>query len=58
MKKMLSLLLTFSLLSTPAALAADTPSNWAKAEVAAAQAAGLIPTLTGSPAYTDAITRE
>lgn len=58
MKKMLSLLLAFSLLSTPAALAADTPSSWAKAEVEAAQAAGLIPTLTGSPAYTDAITRE
>lgn len=35
-----------------------TPSNWAAEEVAAAHEAGLVPQLTGSPAYQDAITRE
>lgn len=34
------------------------PSDWAKAEVDAATKAGLLPKLTGNPAYTDAITRE
>lgn len=36
----------------------NTPSSWAKSEVDAAIAAGLVPTLTGNPKYTDAITRE
>lgn len=34
------------------------PSDWAKSEVELALAAGLIPKLTGNPAYTDTITRE
>ena len=34
------------------------PSDWAKVEVEAAQDAGIVPQLTGSPAYQDAITRE
>ena len=34
------------------------PSDWAKAEVAAAVAADLVPVLTGNPSYQDAITRE
>lgn len=33
-------------------------SDWARADVEAARAAGLIPSLTGAPAYGDSITRE
>lgn len=36
----------------------NDPSAWAKTEVEAAISAGLVPTLTDSPRYTDAITRE
>lgn len=36
----------------------NEPSSWAKTEVEAAIAAGLVPVLTGAPKYTDAITRE
>ena len=36
----------------------NTVSDWAKDEVEAARAAGLIPDLTGTPNYQDAITRE
>ena len=43
---------------TSAELAAFVaPSNWAKAEVEAASAAGLIPELTGTPAWQDNATR-
>ena len=43
---------------TSAELAAFVaPSNWAKAEVEAADAAGLIPELTGAPAWQDNATR-
>lgn len=36
----------------------NNPSDWAKSEIDAAIAAGLVPTLTGNPKYTDTITRE
>lgn len=36
----------------------NTPSNWAKSEIELAVNAGLVPALTGTPKYTDAITRE
>lgn len=36
----------------------NPPSDWAKAEVDAARAAGIIPTFTGNPGYQDTITRE
>lgn len=36
----------------------NAASTWAQAEVEAAIAAGLVPQLTGAPAYTDKITRE
>ena len=36
----------------------NEPSSWAKTEIEAAIAAGLVPELTGNPKYTDAITRE
>ena len=73
MKKLLCLLLVFSLLTVPALAikgqVADPeelpyipteggPSAWAVSEIEAAAAAGLIPQLTGSPAYQDSITRE
>lgn len=38
--------------------AEDYISDWARADVEAAKAAGLIPPLTGSPTYLDIITRE
>ena len=41
---------------TPAS--GESPSSWAAGEVAAAEEAGLVPQLTGSPAYQDTITRE
>ena len=34
------------------------PSDWAKIEVEAALDAGIVPQLTGSPAYQDVVTRE
>ncbi|MDO4269534.1 MAG: S-layer homology domain-containing protein [Eubacteriales bacterium] len=43
---------------TAAELAAFVqPSSWAKAEVEAAQAAGLVPALTGDPGWQDSATR-
>lgn len=39
-------------------LAANQPSSWAKAEVEAAKAAGLVPALTGNPGYQTSITRQ
>lgn len=36
----------------------NAPSAWAKEMVESAKAAGMVPALTGDPAYTDAITRE
>ena len=39
-------------------LAANQPSSWAKAEVDAAKAAGLVPALTGNPGYQNSITRQ
>ncbi len=39
-------------------LAANQPSSWAKAEVEAAKAAGLVPALTGNPGYQNSITRQ
>lgn len=36
----------------------NEPSSWAKSEIEAAIAAGLVPALTDSPKYTAAITRE
>ena len=38
--------------------AGEVPSSWAAEEVAAAEEVGLVPQLTGSPAYQDTITRE
>ena len=73
MKKIILLLLCMALFATPAfALKGEVinpkelpqemnnslPSSWAGAEIAAAQQAGLVPALTGSPKFTDAITRE
>lgn len=73
MKKLICMLLSLSLLCAPAlALKGEVanpddlpyipsdggPSSWAVSEVEKAAAAGLIPKLTGNPAYTDAITRE
>lgn len=42
----------------PAAPAKPVPSDWAKETVEAAEKAGLVPKLTGNPAYQDEITRE
>lgn len=42
----------------PEIIQKETVSSWAKAEVAAARQAGLVPVLTGDPGYQDAITRE
>ena len=41
-----------------AELAVNQPSSWAKAEVEAAKAAGLVPALTGDPGYRNSITRQ
>ena len=38
--------------------ASNQPSSWAKAEVDAAKAAGLVPALTGNPGYQTSITRQ
>lgn len=73
MKRILSLFLCMLCFTTPVlALKGDVvnaevlsmemngslPSEWAGNEIAAAQQTGLIPVLTGSPKFTDAITRE
>lgn len=73
LKKLVCLLLVFSLLTVPALAikgqvanpedlpyipSAGGPSAWAVSEIEAASAAGLIPALTGKPGYQDAITRE
>lgn len=73
LKKLICLLLVFSLLTVPALAlkgqvadpedlpyipTANGPSAWAVSEVQAAAAAGLIPDLTGNPGYRDPITRE
>jgi hypothetical protein len=42
----------------PTSAPTNTPSDWAKAEVDKAIAAGLVLALTGNPGYQDAITRE
>lgn len=44
--------------SEAAAASENGVSDWAKAELDAAKAAGLIPVLTDNPGYQDAITRE
>ena len=51
----LSLALTASLLALPAVAVGGSPSAWAQEEVEKAQAAGLVPALTGD--YGDTITR-
>lgn len=73
LKKLICLLLVFSLLTVPALAikgqvadpeelpyipTAGGPSAWAVSEIEAAAAAGLIPELTGKPGYQDSITRE
>lgn len=73
MKRIFLLLLCMALFATPAfALNGEVvnpdelpmemnnslPSDWAGQEIADAQQAGLIPVLTGSPKFTDTITRE
>ena len=73
LKKLVCLLLVFSLLTVPALAlkgqvvnpeelpyipTAGGPSAWAVSEIEAAAAAGLIPNLTGNPGYQDSITRE
>ena len=73
LKKLVCLLLVFSLLTVPALAikgqvadpeelpyipTAGGPSAWAVSEIEAAAAAGLIPELTGKPGYQDSITRE
>lgn len=73
MKKLICMLLSLSLLCAPAfAIKGEVvdpnelpyipseggPSNWAVSEVEAAMNAGLLPSLTGNPGFTDAITRE
>lgn len=73
MKKIISLLLCMAIFVTPAfAIKGEVvnpgdlplemnnslPSDWAGKEIAAAQQAGIIPTLTGNPKFTATITRE
>lgn len=73
MKKLICMFLSLSLLCAPAlALKGEVanpddlpyipsdggPSSWAVSEVEAAMNAGLLPSLTGNPGFTDAITRE
>ena len=73
LKKLICLLLVFSLLTIPALAikgqvadpgdlpdipTAGSPSAWAVLEYEAATAAGLIPDLTGNPGCQDSITRE
>lgn len=73
MRKIIALLLCMALFVTPAfAIKGEVvnpgelpiemndsmPSDWAGKEIAAAQQAGIIPVLTGSPKFTATITRE
>ena len=58
MRRWIAALLCLALLWVPAGAVAGTPSDWAKAEVEQAVQAGLVPELTGDPAYQDALTRE
>lgn len=58
MKRWIAALLCLALLWAPAGAVAGAPSDWAKAEVEEAVQAGLVPQLTGDPAYRDSLTRE
>lgn len=73
MKKIIAILLCMTLFTTsafaikgevinpedlPMEMNHSLPSDWAGEEIAAAQRAGLIPEFTGTPKFTDAITRE
>lgn len=58
MRRWIAALLCLGLLWAPAGAVAGAPSDWAKAEVEKAVQAGLVPQLTGDPAYQDALTRE
>lgn len=58
MKRWIAVLLCLALLWVPALAVEGTPSDWAKAEVEEAVQAGLVPQLTGDPAYQDSLTRE
>lgn len=57
-RRWIAALLCLALLWVPAGAVAGTPSDWANAEVKQAVQAGLVPELTGDPAYQDALTRE
>lgn len=73
MKKLICMLLSLCLFCAPAlAIKGEVvdpnelpyipseggPSSWAVSEIESAMQAGLVPALTGTPKYTDAITRE
>ena len=58
MRRWIAVLLCLGLLWVPAGAVAGEPSDWAKAEVEQAVQAGLVPQLTGDPAYQDSLTRE
>lgn len=58
MRRWIAALLCLALLWVPAAAVEGAPSNWAKAEVEEAMQMGLVPQLTGNPAYQDSLTRE
>lgn len=58
MRRWIAVLLCLGLLWIPAGAVAGAPSDWAKDEVEQAVQAGLVPQLTGDPAYQDALTRE
>ncbi|WP_297211251.1 S-layer homology domain-containing protein [uncultured Flavonifractor sp.] len=58
MRRWLAALLCLGLLCTWAGAVEGTPSNWAQEEVDAALEAGLVPSLTSTPAYQDTLTRE
>lgn len=58
MRRWIAVLLCLGLLWIPARAVAGTPSDWAKDEVEQAVQAGLVPQLTGDPAYQETLTRE
>lgn len=58
MRRWIAVLLCLGLLWIPAGAVAGTPSDWAKDEVEQAVQAGLVPQLTGDPAYQETLTRE
>lgn len=58
MRRWIAALLCVSLLWVPAAAVSGAPSDWAKGEVEAAAEAGLVPQLSGDPAYQDTLTRQ